>query len=211
MLVVEAMLAKAGVSSIDTAAKVVIIVAAVVVQFVVPFLGHATIKTVLRYLSFVFIAIFVIMAILVLPNVHLVRPAARPGWWLWTTALVLIVSPGGLGWTGNARRLLPLPAPGDPQGQTFWAATLGPAIPSILLELLGVAAYLVSTNVGSLEVVGIPSAFAAHADWFFWPFLIVAILQLFSINTLDMYSSGVTLQASASRSSAGAASSSTPW
>ena len=40
------------------------------VQFIVPFLGHATIKTVLRYLSFVFIALFVIMAILVLPNVH---------------------------------------------------------------------------------------------------------------------------------------------
>ena len=35
-----------------------------------PFLGHATIKTVLRYLSFVFIVVFVVMAILVLPHVH---------------------------------------------------------------------------------------------------------------------------------------------
>ena len=39
---------------------------------------------------------------------------------------------------------------------------------------------------------GVPSAFAS---WFFWPFLILALPQLFSINTIDMYSSGVTLQA----------------
>ena len=56
---------------------------------------------------------------------------------------------------------------------------------------------MVTTHVGrrEREVVGIPSAFTAYADWFFWPFMIVAILQLFSINTIDMYSSGVTLQA----------------
>ena len=31
--------------------------------------------------------------------------------------------------------------------------------------------------------------------WFFWPFLILALPQLFAINSIDMYSSGVTLQA----------------
>ncbi|MGP8161674.1 MAG: purine-cytosine permease family protein [Candidatus Dormibacteria bacterium] len=195
VLVVIAMLNKAGVSNVGTAVKVVIIICAVVVQFIVPFLGHATIKTVLRYLSFVFIAIFVIMAILVLPNVHWNGLQTGTTWWLWTTALVLIVSTGGLGWTENAAdysRYLPKDTS---KAKTFWSATLGAAIPSILLELLGVAAYLVSTNVGSTEVIGIPSAFAAHADWFFWPFMIVAIFQLFAINTIDMYSSGVTLQA----------------
>ena len=29
----------------------------------------------------------------------------------------------------------------------------------------------------------------------FWPFAILAVVQLFSINTMDLYSSGVTLQA----------------
>jgi purine-cytosine permease-like protein len=36
---------------------------------------------------------------------------------------------------------------------------------------------------------------AAFASWFFWPFLILALPQLFAINSIDMYSSGVTLQA----------------
>jgi NCS1 nucleoside transporter family len=194
VLVVDAMLDKVGIAH-GTAVQVLVIIAAVIVQFIVPFLGHATIKTVLRYLSFVFIAIFVIMAILVLPNVHWGSLHQSTSWWLWTTALVLIVSTGGLGWTENAAdysRYLPK---NTSKAKTFWAATLGAAIPSILLELLGVAAYLVSTNVASSEVVGIPSTFAANADWFFWPFMIVAILQLFAINTIDMYSSGVTLQA----------------
>ncbi|MFZ0171715.1 MAG: cytosine permease, partial [Acidimicrobiales bacterium] len=111
-------------------------------------------------------------------------------WWLWTTALVLIVSAGGLGWTENAAdysRYLPRDTA---KMKTFWAATLGGAIPSILLELLGAAAYLVSPSVTA--VTGVPSSFAS---WFFWPFLILAIPQLFAINSIDMYSSGVTLQA----------------
>ena len=37
-----------------------------------------------------------------------------------------------------------------------------------------------------------PAAFAA---WFFWPYMILALPQLFAINTIDLYSSGVTLQA----------------
>src|ERR1035441_3336479 len=70
VFVVDAILNKAGVASVSNAAQVLIIILAVVVQFVMPFLGHATIKTVLRYLSFVFIVLFVVMAILVLPHVH---------------------------------------------------------------------------------------------------------------------------------------------
>jgi NCS1 family nucleobase:cation symporter-1 len=179
-----------GLGALSAAAKAVIIALAVAVQFVVPFLGHATIKSVLRYLSFVFIVLFAIMAALILPHVNLAKVQHGTSWWLWTTGLVLIVAVGGLGWTENAAdysRYLPR---GTGRAKTFWAACLGPAIPSILLELLGAAAYSVSPNV--TEAYGIPSAFAA---WFFWPFMIVALLQLFSINSIDMYSSGVTLQA----------------
>ena len=95
-----------------------------------------------------------------------------------------------LGWTENAAdysRYLPRDTP---KAKTFWAATLGAAIPSILLELLGAAAYLVSPKVTAAAAV--PAAFAS---WFFWPFLILALPQLFAINSIDMYSSGVTLQA----------------
>jgi purine-cytosine permease-like protein len=103
---------------------------------------------------------------------------------------VLIISAGGLGWTENAAdysRYLPRDTP---KAKTFWSATLGAAIPSILLELLGATAYLVSPQVTA--ATGVPASFAS---WFFWPFLILALPQLFAINTLDMYSSGVTLQA----------------
>jgi nucleobase:cation symporter-1, NCS1 family len=193
VLIVVAMFAHEGVNLSD-GGKAAVIVGAVLVQFVVPFLGHATISKVLRYLSFVFIVVFAIMAALVIPHSHLANEHLAKGfhdsWWIWTTGLVLIVSAGGLGWTENAAdysRYLPR---NTSRSKTFWAATLGGAIPSILLELLGAAAYLV--NAHATSVTGVPSAFAS---WFFWPFLILALPQLLAINTIDMYSSGVTLQA----------------
>ncbi len=198
VLVVEAMFSRGGIHS-GTGLKVAFIVGAVALQFIVPFLGHATITRVLRYLSFVFIVLFAIMAVLVIPHVDLAhlaatrRAAHQPvsaTWQVVTTAIVLLVSAGGLGWTENGNdysRYLPRTTP---KVQTFWAAALGGAIPSILLELLGAAAFVVSGK--ATEVTGVPSSFAS---WFFWPFLILALPQLFAINTLDLYSSGVTLQA----------------
>ncbi|MGO9961977.1 MAG: purine-cytosine permease family protein [Acidimicrobiales bacterium] len=189
--IVEAMFSREG-TTLGDAGKVVLVLCAVAVQFIAPFLGHATITKVLRYLSYVFVVVFVIMAILVIPHAHLsdLHTTGTDSWWLWTTGLVLIVSAGGLGWTENAAdysRYLPR---STPKSQTFWAATLGGAIPSILLELLGATAYLVSPSVTAAAAV--PAAFAS---WFFWPFMILALPQLFAINSIDMYSSGVTLQA----------------
>ncbi len=189
VLIIEAMFSREG-TILDTGAKVVVIICAVAVQFIAPFLGHATITKVLRYLSYVFIVVFIIMAILVIPHAHLSALHQHASWWIWTTGLVLIVSAGGLGWTENAAdysRYLPQ---NTPRSKTFWSATLGAAIPSILLELLGAAAYLVSPK--AIAVTGLPSSFDS---WFFWPFLILALPQLFAINSIDMYSSGVTLQA----------------
>ncbi len=189
VLVVEAMFARGGIQA-GTPAKALFILGAVAVQFVVPFLGHATITKVLRYLSFVFIVVFCVMTAITLPHVHLASFHQHASWAVWTTALVLIVSAGGLGWTENGNdysRYLPRTTP---KAQTFWAATLGGAIPSILLELLGAAAFVVSPKVTA--VTGVPSSFSS---WFFWPFMILVLPQLFAINSLDLYSSGVTLQA----------------
>jgi NCS1 family nucleobase:cation symporter-1 len=183
--------------------KAVVIVAAVAVQFVVPFLGHATITKVLRWLSVVFIAVFAVMAILVAPHVHLPvlaaggKSAAHVSLAVWTTALVLIVSAGGLGWTENGNdysRYLPR---STPKAQTFWAATLGGAVPALALEILGAAAFAASSTLSSQSTTpGILSALpTSFASWFFWPFLVLTIPQLFAINALDLYSSGVTLQA----------------
>lgn len=198
VLVVEAMFSRGGVSS-GTGLKILFILGAVLLQFIVPFLGHATITRVLNYLSVVFIGLFAVMAVLVVPHVNLAHMDAyrlanhmplSASWEDVTTAVVLIVAAGGLGWTENANdysRYLPRTTP---KAQTFWAATLGTAVPSILLELLGAAAYAV--NADATTVTGVPSAFAG---WFFWPFMVLALPQLFAINTLDLYSSGVTLQA----------------
>ena len=198
VLVVEAMFARGGIDS-STGLKIVFILGAVLLQFIVPFLGHPTITRVLKYLAFVFIVLFAVMAILVVPHVDLGHMNAyrqahqmplSASWEGVTTAIVLLVSAGGLGWSENANdysRYLPRRTP---MWHTFWAATLGGAIPSILLELLGAAAYAVNAN--ATTVTGVPSAFAS---WFFWPFMILALPQLFAINTLDLYSSGVTLQA----------------
>ncbi|MDA8047835.1 MAG: cytosine permease [Actinomycetota bacterium] len=198
VFVVEAMFGRGGIHY-GTGLKVVFIVVTVLLQFVVPFLGHPTITRLLNYLSVVFIAVFVVMAVLVVPHVDLHHLAVTrraqhlstsASWQVVTTAAVLLIAAGGLGWTENANdysRYLPRRTP---PAETFWAATLGGAVPSILLELLGAAAYVVSPQ--ATGVTGVPSAFA---NWFFWPFLILALPQLFAINTLDLYSSGVTLQA----------------
>ena len=198
VLVTVQMFAHQGVHASD-GLKAAIIVVAVAVQFVVPFLGHATITTVLRWLSVVFIVLFAIMAVLVAPHVNLSHVHQHASWADWTTALVLLVSAGGLGWTENGNdysRYLPR---STPKPRTFWAATLGGAVPSIALELLGAAAFVVSPTLEKLQgpqtsqvINALPTSFAS---WFFWPFLILAIPQLLAINTLDLYSSGVTLQA----------------
>ncbi|HET9076436.1 MAG TPA: cytosine permease [Acidimicrobiales bacterium] len=198
VLVTVQMFNRGGVHT-STTLKAAIIVVAVAIQFVVPFLGHATITTVLRWLSIVFIVLFAVMAVLVVPHVNLARVHQHASWADWTTALVLLVSAGGLGWTENGNdysRYLPADTP---KARTFWAATLGGAIPSIALELLGAAAFVVSPTLEKLQgpqtaqvINALPTSFAS---WFFWPFLVLAIPQLFAINTLDLYSSGVTLQA----------------
>lgn len=189
VLVVEALFSKSG-ATIGTGLKVIIILGAVALQFLMPLFGHATIAKILRYLAILFVVVFAIMAALVVPHVNLSHLHQSANFGAWTTALVLLIAAGGLGWTENGNdysRYLPTKSS---KAATFWAAALGTAIPSIVLELLGAAAYVVSPKVTS--ITGIPSSFAT---WFFWPFLILAIVQLLCINTFDLYSSGVTLQA----------------
>lgn len=147
VIIVADMLAREH-DSMGDGLKTLVIVVAVLVQFVVPFLGHATITKVLRWLSFVFIVVFAVMAVLVAPKVHLPvfsgKSPAHVSLALWTTALVLVISAGGLGWTENGNdcsRYLPR---STSRPRTFWAATLGGAVPSIALELLGAAAFVVS-------------------------------------------------------------------
>ena len=180
-------------SKLSGPAKIVVIIVAALIQMIVPLLGHATISKILRYLAYVFIVFFAVLAAFTFNRLHLstfhVKPASFA---VWTTALVLLISVGGLGWTENGNdysRYLPR---NTRSSSTFWSATLGGAIPSIILEILGVLAYTITTKSVGIAQIGVPQSFPS---WFVTPFLIFAIFQLLAINTIDMYSSGVTLQA----------------
>jgi NCS1 family nucleobase:cation symporter-1 len=172
-----------------TPAKIIFIVAAVLIQAVLPTLGHAAVLKALRWLTLPFIALFVIMAILTTSKVNLHIPAHGAAWGSVMIFLALVISAGGLGWTENANdysRYLP---PDTDRRQIVIAVALGGGIASALLEILGAA---IATGVSSAtSVAGLTAGFPS---WFIVPFLIVAILQLFAINTIDLYSSGVTLQ-----------------
>jgi purine-cytosine permease-like protein len=180
-------------TDLSSPAKIVVIIFAALLQMVMPLLGHATITKVLRYLGYVFIVFFAVLAAFTFNKLHLSTFHAKPvSFAVWTTALVLIISLGGLGWTGNGNdysRYLPRDTR---MSRTFWSATLGAAIPSIILELLGVLAFTITTKLVGITQLGVPQSFPS---WFVTPFLIFAVIQLLAINTIDMYSSGVTLQA----------------
>jgi nucleobase:cation symporter-1, NCS1 family len=178
---------------LDTAWKIVLIIAASLLQMLIPLFGHATISKVLRYLAYVFVVLTVVLAVFVFQRLHLSTFHVHgASWAVWTTALVLLISVGGLGWVENGNdysRYLPKDTP---KSRTFWAATIGAGVPSIVLELLGILAFTVTTKTVGIPQLGVPQAFPS---WFVVPFLIFAIVQLFCINTIDLYSSGVTLQA----------------
>jgi nucleobase:cation symporter-1, NCS1 family len=161
----------------------------VAIQAVLPVLGHAAVLKVLKWLSIPFVILFVIMAIITTSKVKLHAVPHGAGWGLLMVFLALVISAGGLGWTENANdysRYLP---PTADKRRIVLAVALGAGIPSVLLEILGAA---VATGVpGATSITTLTAAFPG---WFIVPYLIVAIFQLFAINTLDLYSSGVTLQ-----------------
>ncbi|MGH8917228.1 MAG: purine-cytosine permease family protein, partial [Actinomycetes bacterium] len=169
--------------------KVGLIIAAACVQLVLPLLGHATIMRVLKILAFPFIALFIVLAVLTSSKVAL-HTGHHAGWPMMMVAAALLISAGGLGWTENASdysRYLP---PAASKGAIVGWVMAGCAVPSILLEILG-AAVATGVPASTDPISGLPHAFPA---WFLAPYLAVAIVQLFAINTLDLYSSGVTLQ-----------------
>jgi nucleobase:cation symporter-1, NCS1 family len=188
VLAAIALTAKAGFSA-GVAAKVIFIILAVAIQAVLPLLGHAAVLRVLKWLSGPFVVLFVVMAILTTSKVKLHAVPHGAGWGSLFVFLALVISAGGLGWTENANdysRYLP---PDANSRGIVAAVALGGAIPSALLEILGAA---VATGVpAATSITGLTSSFPG---WFVWPYLIFAIFQLFAINTIDLYSSGVTLQ-----------------
>lgn len=186
---------KAGFNPGDPA-KVALVIAAVVVQFVLPFLGHATIVKTLRALLLPFIVLFIIMLIFVIPHATTHGVAHGADWQVYLSGLAFTITLSGLGWTecGNDYSRY-LPRNTKSLHIVGWIF-LGTAVPEILIMTLGAATGTFLTTVGTSSNAFLPFLHqSAIPPWFVDVFLIFCIVQLFAINSLDLYSSGVTLQA----------------
>jgi NCS1 family nucleobase:cation symporter-1 len=189
VLAAVALAAKAGYTA-GTPLKVLFVVLAAGLQAVLPFLGHATVVKSLRALALPFVVLYAVMAGLSLHHVHSVHTSAN--WQGVSVALAFVIVLTGLGWNecGNDYSRY-LPANSSPRSVVGWVF-LGTAVPEALLMLLGAAVATYLPTVGDNPISQFPRSFPG---WFLVPFLVVAIVQLFAINSLDLYSSGVTLQA----------------
>jgi purine-cytosine permease-like protein len=176
-----------------TPATCALVVLAALAQLVLPWFGHATLTAVLKVLGWLFAGSFVALAVLAAPRVHLAAAAHGASWQVLTIAAVIVLSGGAMSWTENANdysRYLPVDVPAR---RVVGAVALGGGVPVLLAELLGAAVASGLHDPSSVSVVsGLPGAFPS---WFTVPYLVVAICQLLAINALDLYSSGVSLQA----------------
>ena len=178
--------------------KVVFIVAACAIQTVLPFFGHATMVRVLRALIGPFIAVFVLVALFALPHVNLDYRGVTGGWELDSAGLAFVVALSGLGWTECAndysRYVSPASSPRAVVGWVFVAT----ALPEIVLMTVGASLFTFLSNsavwngANPFEVFRHQSVFPS---WAVVAVMLVAIVQMFSIDALVLYSSGVSLLA----------------
>jgi NCS1 family nucleobase:cation symporter-1 len=182
--------------------KVVFIIVAAAIQAVVPYLGHATMVKVLRSLIIPFGAIFVLIAIFDLKHgTANFKGSPFANWELYTAGLAFTIALSGLGWTecGNDyTRYIPRDA--SKKAIVGWMF-LGTAIPEIVMMILGAATFTFLSSGAQISAWNGPNPFEALHGQHFIPswvvalFLVFAIVQLFGINSIDLYSSGVSLQA----------------
>lgn len=185
----------------STLLKSLLIVGAVGVQVVLPFLGHATMAKVLRWLIVPFIAIYVVLGIIAGQHASVSAPAGSwVNWQLWTAGLAFVIALSGLGWTENGNDFSRY-CPPDVNGRSLvgWLF-VATALPEIALMTLGAT---VVTFMGSAASWNSANPFQSFLDqrghampgWLTAVVMCFLVVQLFGINSLDLYSSGVTLQA----------------
>jgi NCS1 family nucleobase:cation symporter-1 len=181
--------------------KVIFIILAAAIQAVMPYFGHATMVKVLRTLIIPFGAMFILFAVFDLKHGSASFKGFGGGWQLYSAGIAFTIALSGLGWTecGNDyTRYLPRDAKkGSIVGWIFVSA----AIPEMIIMTLGAATYtFLSSKAQSADWNGANPLEALRnqtfiPSWVVVLFLLFAIVQLFGINSLDLYSSGVSLQA----------------
>jgi NCS1 family nucleobase:cation symporter-1 len=179
-----------------TAAKVIFVLAAVAIQFILPFLGHATMVKVLRWLIIPFCVLFAVLAIFAGQHANLGGVKHGASWEVYLSGLAFTITLSGLGWTECGNDYTRYCPPDSSRKAIVGWVFLGTAVPEILVMTLGAVVGTFLAAVGTSSNAFLPFAHQGFIPaWFVVLFLVFAIVQLFGINSLDMYSSGVTLQA----------------
>jgi nucleobase:cation symporter-1, NCS1 family len=186
---------KAGFSPGDPT-KVVFVVAAVLVQGVLPFLGHATIVKTLRVLVIPFVILFAVLLGFAIPHATTHGVAHAADWQTYMEGMAFTITLAGLGWVENGNDYTRYCRPDASKKAIVGWVFAGTALPEILIMTLGAAVGTFLTDVGKASNAFLPFVHqSAIPSWFVVVFLVFCIVQLFAVNSLDMYSSGVTLQA----------------
>lgn len=184
-----ALLHRTGLAESD-GLKAWVIVAVGLVQFIMPRLGHAVILKTLKVLVAPCLVLFMLLTILTGSKMHL-HAGDAAHFPIIVLGLAVAFSTSGISWTTNApdySRYLPRDTS---RARHMLAVSLGAGIPNALLMILGAAVVTISPVSGD-PIGGLPQVFPS---WFVVPYLLFAVVQMLAINTLDLYSSGVTLQA----------------
>ncbi len=167
------------------------------VAFSVALLGHATLVRVQTAFSYVFGAMTVVVAALMLPHVDWAALGRIPnGPWLTGVlpAFSVVVAATGLSWVNTASdytRYLPRTLR---SGRIWGATTWGSVIPAAALMVLGVLLYgghtglaTTANPIGYLQSL-LPAGLAV-------PYLLTAVASMVTGDILDIYSSGLSLLA----------------
>jgi purine-cytosine permease-like protein len=188
-LAAVALFGLAGVT-LTTPGTVTLVLVLAIAQSLLPILGHRAITKVLRSLIIPFTALFLVLAWLTASRLEVT--AAAPGSLaVFLGGVALAASGSGLGWSPNAadysRYLPPTVSKRALVGWVF----IGGALPQSVLMLLGVAVAMVIPG-ASDPIGGLTGGYPA---WFVVPYLVFVVVQMIAVNAVDLYSSGVTLQA----------------
>lgn len=176
-------------------AEVIFVIIAVLIQGILPVLGHSTMIKVLRWLTIPFVVLFAVVLGFALP--HATGGAVHgANWKTYMAGLAFTITLSGLGWTENGNDYTRYCKPTAKKSSIVGWIFLCTAVPEILVMLLGASVGTFLTKLGTGTTAFLPFA---HQHFFPAPFVVIflifAILQIFAINSLDLYSSGVTLLA----------------
>jgi nucleobase:cation symporter-1, NCS1 family len=156
--------------------------------------GHATILWVQKWLTWVFGALTLVVAVVLAARADwpaaLHRPAGSPG--ALVSGIGFIAAGTGLGWlSAGADYARYLPRSVRP-GRIVGATVLGSVIPLVVLVSLGA---VMAAGDSGLAAAGDPVAAigAALPGWMLGPYLLTAVAGLIAAADLSMYSSGLSL------------------